>query len=306
MTMELRPPLTARNGHTLEVILPFPVSDPGPGKQDIMSLADQEAMHRRWLAEHTKLPLNVHALLGSGSGECLDRKEYLQLLEMVESDRYDLVLTEDLGRIIRRVYAHIFCEHCVDHRTRLFALNDHVDTLEPGWEDRSLFAAWHHERSNRDTNDRIKRIHRNRFEQGRSLSLPIFGYRKKPGVKTDDDLEKILDAVPIYEEWFRNLDNGQSYSEIADWLNESGIAPGPYARSSMWTCQMVTRTSHNWLLKGLRYRNKRKTRRINNPGHYKSERADPKDLLTRRVPHLAFFDEAYYDRVIGVADARNA
>ena len=69
---------------------------------------------------------------------------------------------------------------------------------------------------------------------------------------------------------------------------------------------MVTRTSHNMLLKGYRYRNKRKTRRINNPGRYKSEKADPKDLLTRRVPHLAFFDEAYYDRVIAKADARNA
>ena len=192
MVTELRPPLTARNGHTLEVILPCRVSDPGPGKQDIMSLADQEAMHRRWLSEHTALPLNVHPLPGSGSGECLDRKEYLQLMEMVESDRYDLVVTEDLGRIVRRIYAHIFCEHCVDHHTRLIALNDHVDTLESGWEDRSLIAAWHHERSNRDTSDRIKRSHRNRFEQGRCLSLPIFGYHKKAGGKTDDDLEKTL------------------------------------------------------------------------------------------------------------------
>jgi len=271
-----------------------------------MSLADQEAMHRRWLSEHTALPLDVQVVAGSGSGEWLDRNEYLRLIELVESGQFDLVLTEDLGRIVRRIHAHLFCETCVDFHTRLIALNDHVDTCEPGWQDRSIFSAWHHERSNRDTSDRIKRSHRNRFEQGRCLSLPIFGYRKKPGGKTDDDLEKIPEAIPIYEEWFRRLDENQSYSEIADWLNETGVAPGPYSRNAKWDCPMVARTSHNWLLKGLRFRNKRKTRRINNPGRYKSEKADAKDLLLRHVPHLAFFDEAYYDRVIVKVDARNA
>ena len=76
--------------------------------------------------------------------------------------------------------------------------------------------------------------------------------------------------------------------------------------NTKWDGRMVARTSHNWLLKGIRFRNKRKTRRINQPGRYKSEKADPKELLLRRVPHLAFFDEAYYDRVIAKVDARNA
>jgi hypothetical protein len=44
MVAELKPPLIARKGHTLRVLLPCRVSDPGPGKQDIMSLADQEAL----------------------------------------------------------------------------------------------------------------------------------------------------------------------------------------------------------------------------------------------------------------------
>ncbi len=44
MVAELKPPLIARKGHTPRVLLPCRVSDPGPGKQDIMSLADQEAL----------------------------------------------------------------------------------------------------------------------------------------------------------------------------------------------------------------------------------------------------------------------
>jgi hypothetical protein len=69
---------------------------------------------------------------------------------------------------------------------------------------------------------------------------------------------------------------------------------------------MVARTSHNWLLKGCRFRNKRKTRRNNTTGKYKSEKAEPKDLLTRYVAHLAFFPAAYYDAVIAKVDGRNA
>ncbi len=306
MVAELKPPLTARNGHTLKVILPCRVSDPGPGKQDIMSLADQEAMHRRWLSDHTSVPLAITVLAGSGSGECLERREYHQLNELVASNEFDLVLTEDLGRILRRIQAHMLCELCVDHHVRLIACNDHIDTLESGWEDRSIISAWHHERSNRDTSERIKRSHRNRFEQGRCLALPIYGYRKKPGGKTEDDLEKLPEAEPIYEEWFHRLDDGNSYSEVADWLNAIGVNPGPYVRNDKWDCPMVSRVSHNVLLKGYRFRNKRKTKRINETGRYKSEKADPKDLLLRRVPHLAFFEETYYDRVIAKVDARNA
>ena len=121
MVTELKPPLTARNGHTLRVILPCRVSDPGPGKQDIMSLGRPGSpCYRRWLSEHTALPTEITVVAGSGSGEWLEREEYLHLIELVESDQFDLVLTEDLGRIVRRIHAHLFCELCVDQRTRLY------------------------------------------------------------------------------------------------------------------------------------------------------------------------------------------
>jgi hypothetical protein len=96
MVAELKPPLIARNGHTLRVLLPCRVSDPAPGKQDIMSLADQEALYRHWLADHTALPLDITVLAGSGSGEWLERAEYLHLIELVKSDQFDLCLTEVL------------------------------------------------------------------------------------------------------------------------------------------------------------------------------------------------------------------
>ncbi len=297
--------LRPRNGHTLRILSVRRVSDPGPGKQDIRSLDDQGALHERWLAEHVDVPFEVTVVAGSGSGESLERGEHLRLIALVESDEYDAVLCEDLGRILHRIHAHLFCEFCVDHRVRLIAINDHVDTAEPGWQDRSIFSAWHHEKSNRDTSERIKRTHRNRFLSGGTASLSIFGYRKSPGAKSDDDWEKVPEAEPILREWFDRLDHGASYAEVADCLNETGVPTGPHARKDKWDGPMVARVTHNWILKGVRFRNKRKTRRIS-VGKYKSEKAEPHELLTRRVPHLAFFEDAYYDRVVAKADARNA
>ncbi len=301
----LQPPLHPRNGRRLEILAVCRVSDPGPNKQDIRSNDDQEALHRNCVAANTNLPFTITVLAGSGSGECLERSEYLQLIEMVESDQFDLVLAEGLGRIVWRIHAHLFAELCADHAVRLISLNDHVDTAQDGWQHRSIFSAWHHERSNRDTSQRIKRTQRSRFTPGGCMACLPYGYLKKPGAKSDTDVEKLPEAEEVYKEWFRRLDDGALYSEIADWLNDHVVPTGPHCRSEKWNGRIVGRTTHNWILKGLRFRNKRRSKRHNTSGKYITEKADPSELLTRRVPHLAFFDEAYYDRVVAKADARN-
>jgi len=304
----LQPPLVPRDGHTLRVVLPGRVSDPRPGKQDRRSLTDQEDVQRRWLEQHTNLPVDIEVVAGSGSGEILVRDEYVHLLDIIVTKKPDLILPEDLGRIVRRVHAFHVCELCEDHGVRLISINNHgVDTALPGWRDAAFFAAYFYEKDNRDKSLRLKERMRSRFMAGGALPGPIFGIVKPKGAKSDDDLQKDPAAEPIYREWFRRLEEGAYYSEIADWLDSEGVPVGPSCRKkTKWDCKLVSQTTHNWLLKGVRFRNKRKTRRINSSGRYESEKAPPEDLLTRKVPHLAFFDEAYYDRVVAALDNRNA
>ncbi len=102
------------------------------------------------------------------------------------------------------------------------------------------------------------------------------------------------------------LDNDALYADVADWLISLNIAPGPYVRKKRWDGPLVSEVTHNWLLKGIRTHNRRRSRRINNTGRYRSEKAAPEDLLIREVPHLAFFEPSYYDRVVAKVDARNA
>ena len=303
MTAFLDPPLVARHGQKLKVLATCRISG---DNQDVKALGDQEALYRRWLKEHTELPYDMEVIAGRGSGELLDREQYLLAIEKVESRQYDLFLTEDLGRICRRVHAHIFCETCEDSDTRLIAINDHVDTGREDWRLSSFFAVMRHEAYNKDTSNRIRRTLRNRFSNGGVFQCEIYGYIKPPGAKGEADVRKDTAAEDIYKEWFRRLESGGTYAEVADWLNEKRISTGSYCRSKTWTGTMVGRVTHNPILKGVRVRNNKMSRRVNKTGRRHAVKAPPEERLERYCPHLAFFEASYYDRVVRIADRRNA
>ena len=223
----------------------------------------------------------------------------------MRSRQFDLVLTEDLGRILRRVEAFQFCEFAEDYETRVIAINDNVDTAQDGWRMSAFFAAMRHELYNADNAKRIRRSQEARFESGGMLPCNIFGYVKPKDAETEDDLRKDEQAEPIYREWFRILEEGGTYQDVADWLNEELVPVGPYCRIAFWTCRMVSRITHNKILKGERTRNNVKSKRKNRTGRRRGVKTTAKERKVRKCPHLAFFDEAYYDRVVAAADQRN-
>jgi len=302
-TSILEPPLVARSGHTLHVLAICRISTVN---QDHRSLADQEASYRAWLDAHTDIPYEMEVVASQGSGEQLDRADYLRAIELVNSGQFDLVISEDLGRICRRVHAYIFCETCEDADTRLIAINDHVDTGRDDWRLSSFFAVMRHESYNRDTAQRIRRSHRNRFMQGGVFQHLIYGYIKPHANANDADVTKDPVAERVYEEWFRKLEDGASFAEVADWLNDRGIPTGPASTATRWTGPYVGRVTRNPILKGVRVRNRVMAKRVNSTGRRKAVKAPPEELLERECPHLAFIEPERYDRVIRMLDERNA
>ncbi|HUQ69000.1 MAG TPA: recombinase family protein [Planctomycetaceae bacterium] len=302
MVISLSPPLRARNGHVLRIIIVVRISTL---HQDPRSLADQEAMCRVYIAQHYGGDVEVIVIASQGSGEHLDRDELRDLEDRIASQQFDVVIVEDLGRICRRKRAYDFCEMCQDCGARLISINDRVDTTVAGWEDSAFIATWHHERSNRDTSDRIRRSLNNRFDQGGVVQFVLYGYIKPEGAKSDADLLKDPAAEEIIPELFRRLEQGALYTELADWLNERGIPPGPCCRLPRWDGPMVRRVVHNRMLKGIRERNRLISKRHHKTGRHKSVKAMPQQLRVRPCPHLAYFEAAYFDRVVALADERN-
>jgi DNA invertase Pin-like site-specific DNA recombinase len=273
--------------------------------QDKRSNDDQIALCKQWLAERYDGPVHWHIISGQGSGEYLDRQDLFDAENLVESDVLDLVIVEDLARICRRNRAFDFCELAEDHDVRLIAINDNIDTTQEEWRLNAFFATMRHQLYNKDTSKRIKRTMRNRFCQGGVVQGHIYGYIKPPGTSCDAEVRRDLSAEPIYNEWFRKLQEGASYSEIADWLNGKGIHPGPYCRQQHWNGKMVARVTFNPILKGLRVRNAKESKRINKTGRRRSVKAPPERLLTRDCPHLIFIEPDRYDGVIRMLRKKN-
>jgi DNA invertase Pin-like site-specific DNA recombinase len=274
--------------------------------QDKRSNEDQVALCRRWVADRLDGDVRWEAIASRISGAFLDGRALADAEARVESDELDLVIVEDLGRICRRHRALDFCDLCEDHGVRLIAINDDIDTAREHWKLNAFFAALRHQLYNHDTAARIRRSLRHRFTQGGVFQCPIYGYLKTPGSKRDQDVVKDKAAEQVYSEWFRMLEGGASYAEVADWLNRGDIKPGPYCRQKVWTGRMVRRVTFNPILKGCRLRNVKETKRVNSSGHSRSVDAPPEMLLRRDCPNLRFIEPDRYDRVISMLRTKNA
>jgi DNA invertase Pin-like site-specific DNA recombinase len=274
--------------------------------QDERSLADQEALYREYIERNYDGRYELQMIATRAKGERVDREELVELKEAILSRKIDVVITEDLGRIARRLFAVHICEACEDMDTRLLALNDSVDTGQEDWRLNSYFASMRHEQYNRDTSRRIRRSHRNRFQQGGVLRSLPFCYRRRPGAKIDVDVEKIPEMIPYAEGMIQRLEQGQYYSDIADWFNCENVPLSEGSRSTRWTHQLVRYQIMNPMFKGLREYNRKMSKRINESGRRVSVKAPPEELLQREVPHLAIVDPDRYDRLIAMLTERNA
>jgi site-specific DNA recombinase len=274
--------------------------------QDGKSLDDQQDMHREFVRDNYDGPFDYDVVATQAKGELLDREELDQIRAAINGQEFNLIIMEDLGRLLRGLEAVNFCKMAVDQEVRLIAINDGVDTASDDWEDKAGTASLRHARYCEETSRRIKQRKRARFmREGRALACEIFGYIKKLGAQTEMDLVRDPAAEPIYDRMFTALENGSSYAEVADGLNDDHVAVGPFCRTKCWTGPMVANLVHNPILKGVRVRNRMVSRKHHATGKRRSVKAKPEELRTRNCPHLAFIAPERYDRVLHVIDSRN-
>lgn len=222
---------TPRNGRNLRVIIVARISTI---HQDMKSLDDQVALCKDYVTRRFSGPIEWTPIATQGSGEWLDREEILRLGELIESRKFDLVVTEDLGRICRSFQVIAIAEACQDSETRLIALNDGVDTDDESWKPLAAISALRHESYNKDTGNRIRRSHRHRFTQGGVIGCLLFCYEREPGAKTIDKVCKKPEMIPIVEGIFEKLESGATFSEVARWLNKQNIPKGTRGKVALW------------------------------------------------------------------------
>lgn len=193
-----------RNGHTLVVGIVARIS--GCQNQKELSLDDQVDHAKQEIAQFYVGPVDYRIIATKGKGERLDRPELVEIEVMLRSRKLDLLVAEDIGRMVRGAEAVHICGIAVDHGTRVIAPNDCIDTADDSWEEDVISACRDHVGHNAHTSKRLKQKLMNRFKKfGGAVALPVAGYIKPEGAKTYDDWLKDDAATPIIKEGARRL-----------------------------------------------------------------------------------------------------
>jgi hypothetical protein len=278
----------------------------GCQNQKELSLEDQEDHAKQVVAEHYQGPVAYRVIATKGKGERLDRPELAEVEGLLRSRDLDLLVVEDIGRMVRGTEAVRLCGIAVDHGTRVLAPNDCIDTAEDCWEEDVISACRDHVGHNAHNSKRLKHKLMNRFVKfGGATARQVYGYLKPVGARTYDDWQKDPEATPIYMEWFRRLRETHNCSAVADWLNAQGVPRGPYGRRQTWDGKMVRRITRNPLLKGMPGRGWKHTVKHHETGRRVSVK-NPKGPQFREFPHLAHVSPAEWDEVNALLDTANA
>jgi site-specific DNA recombinase len=302
-------PLVPRNGHTLVVGIVARIS--GCANQKELSLDDQVDHAKQVVAEMFGGPVDYRVIKTTGKGERLDRPELADIEAMLRRRELDLLIAEDLGRLVRGTAAKDLCGVAVDHGTRVLAPNDFVDTADETWEEDVIAACRDHVGHNSHTAKRLKPKLTNRFLKfGGATARPIAGYVVPPDATTYDDWRRDDAATPVVAEGLARLRAGGNCQAVAEYFNAApyaggtGFPPGPYCRRPAWDGKMVRRYYKNRLLGGAPGRGYRHTVKRHETGRRVSV-PNPKGPRFRDCPHLAHVDLADLDAVNVMLDARN-
>lgn len=296
--------LVPRNGHILIVLIVARIS--GCANQKELSLEDQVDHAKEVAQEYYGGEIDFRIISTKGKGERLDRPELIDIEERLEAKEFDLMIFEDIGRLVRGAAAHTMCGTAVDNGTRVISPNDDFDTNDSDWESKVMDACKEHMKHNEHTSRRIKQKKMNRFKKyGAATPCPIAGYIKPDGAETYSDWSKNEDAAEYIKEGLQILRRTLNGEAVAEYFNEVGFSPGPYCRKKRWDGKMVLRFYRNPILKGLPARGTMHTTKKHKTGRRSSTR-NPKGPTYREEPHLAFFCPDEIDPVLEALEKKNA
>ena len=296
--------IVPRNGHTLIVLIVARIS--GCANQKELSLDDQVDHAREVVQDYYKGEIDFRIIATTAKGERLDRPELIEIEERLEANEFDLMIFEDIGRLVRGAASVGLCGIAVDHGVRAISPNDNFDTNDPDWESNVMDASKEHMKHNEHTSRRIKQKKMNRFKKyGAATPCQIAGYNKPDGAETFSDWSKDEDTTEYIREGLQILRRTLNGEAVAEYFNENGFSSGPYCRKDQWDGRMVLRFYRNPILKGLPARGTMHTTKKNKTGRRTSAR-NPKGPIYREEPHLAFFSPDEIDPVLEALEKKNA
>ncbi len=310
--MILSTPIRPRQpGQPVRVVIPGRISRP---TQDSESIPSQQEDAERWLRSVYDGPANVARVGEQASGWLANRDSMVLVEEMIEVGEVDLVLATELREIYRNPAFHWrFAQNCVDNDVRLILIADSIDTADENWEIMMYAASMRYGMEVPAARRRVKRKATYSFSRGGMVLKIKYGYRKLTRDEAASGtfgpvglrIAKVTDQTPIIREMVARVLRDDSYVQIAAWLNDEGVVPGPYVKSGRWTDRVVKGLLWDPILSG-----QRRFRITLSKMLYKTGKpirnANPAAPETAEYPQLAHLTVEEHAELIAFMEARKA
>ena len=101
----------------------------------------------------------------------------------------------------------------------------------------------------------------------------------------------------------RRVTGGMAYTAVADWLNDEGVAPGPYVVKGVWTGKLVEDLLRDPILHGTRTFGDWLGRTVYSTGRHK-RRKNPEGPATEHYDELAHLSEEEHQALLRVMSER--
>ena len=215
-------------------------------KQESESIGNQRKILQRYVKENN---LNfVKEYVDDGiSGTTFDRPSFNELLQDIEIQNINMVITKDLSRLGRDYIKTGFYleDYFPKNNIRYVAITDGIDTyIDSTNNDITPFKAIMNDMYAKDISKKIRSVLKEKQQQGEYMcSIPAYGYKRHPTIKNKLIIdEQVKDVV---EKIFDMYANGHGSVEIVKFLNSNKyLSPTGYRKTGI--VQDENKTGYDW------------------------------------------------------------
>ena len=215
-------------------------------KQESESIGNQRNILQRYVKENN---LNfIREYVDDGvSGTTFDRPGFCKMLQDIENQNINMVITKDLSRLGRDYIKTGFYieDYFPKNNVRYVAVTDGIDTyIDNSNNDITPFKAVMNDMYAKDISKKIRSVYKEKQKSGEYLcSIPAYGYKKHPTIKNkliiDDQVRAIVEKI------FDMYANGYGSVEIVKFLNSNQyLSPTGYRKTGI--VQDKNKTGYNW------------------------------------------------------------
>ncbi len=215
-------------------------------KQESESIGNQRNILQRYVKENDLCFVKEYVDDGI-SGTTFDRPSFNELLQDIENQNINMVITKDLSRLGRDYIKTGFYieDYFPKNNVRYVAITDGIDTyIDSTNNDVTPFKAIMNDYYAKDISKKIRSVYKEKQKSGEYLcSIPAYGYKRHPTIKNkliiDEQVRDIVEKV------FNMYANGCGSVEIVKFLNSNKyLSPTGYRKTGL--VQDENKTNYDW------------------------------------------------------------